>query len=62
MQRCLVALRAPGHGSRGDPPIQIGRVRGRGEKGILLAVFMLQQGEDRSVADRLGAILKKAAD
>jgi L-seryl-tRNA(Ser) seleniumtransferase len=46
----------------GDPPIQIGRVRGTGDKGILLSVFMLQKGEDRIVADRLRAILKKAAD
>jgi L-seryl-tRNA(Ser) seleniumtransferase len=45
----------------GDPPIQIGRVRGTGDKGILVSVFMLQEGEDRIVADRLRAILEKAA-
>jgi L-seryl-tRNA(Ser) seleniumtransferase len=44
----------------GDPPIAIGRVRGTGDKGVLISVFMLQPGEDRIVADRLRAILKKA--
>jgi L-seryl-tRNA(Ser) seleniumtransferase len=44
----------------GDPPIQIGRVRGTGDKGILISVFMLQDGEDQAVADRLSALLKKA--
>jgi L-seryl-tRNA(Ser) seleniumtransferase len=45
----------------GDPPIQIGRVAGTGDKGALVSVFVLQEGEDRIVADRLHAILKKAA-
>jgi L-seryl-tRNA(Ser) seleniumtransferase len=45
----------------GDPPIRIGRVPGTGSKGILISVLMLQDGEDRIVADRLAAILKKAA-
>jgi len=44
----------------GDPPIQIGRVSGTGDKGILISVFTLQEGEDRVVAERLHAILKKA--
>src|SRR5262249_11862440 len=41
----------------GDPPIQIGRVSGTGDKGVLISVLMLQDGEDRIVADRLRAIL-----
>jgi L-seryl-tRNA(Ser) seleniumtransferase len=45
----------------GDPPIQIGRVRGTGDKGVLISVFMLQDGEDRLVAERLRTILHKAA-
>jgi L-seryl-tRNA(Ser) seleniumtransferase len=45
----------------GDPPIQIGRVSGTGDKGILISVFMLQEGEERIVAERLRSILKKAA-
>jgi D-glucosaminate-6-phosphate ammonia-lyase len=45
----------------GNPPIQLGRVRGTGDKGVLISVFMLQEGEDRIVADRLRAVMKKAA-
>jgi L-seryl-tRNA(Ser) seleniumtransferase len=45
----------------GDPPIQIGRVRGTGDKGILVSVFVLQEGEERIVADRLHDLLGKAA-
>jgi L-seryl-tRNA(Ser) seleniumtransferase len=45
----------------GDPPIQIGRVAGTGDKGILISVFMLQQGEDRIVARRLRKILQGAS-
>jgi L-seryl-tRNA(Ser) seleniumtransferase len=44
----------------GDPPIQIGRVSGTGDRGILFSVFTLQEGEDRIVADRLRAILTRA--
>jgi L-seryl-tRNA(Ser) seleniumtransferase len=47
--------------AEGEPPIQIGRVRGTGDKGVLISVFMLQDGEDQVVADRLYALLKKAA-
>jgi L-seryl-tRNA(Ser) seleniumtransferase len=43
----------------GDPPIQIGRVRGTGDKGALISVFTLQEGEEKIVADRLRAILAK---
>jgi L-seryl-tRNA(Ser) seleniumtransferase len=45
----------------GDPPVLIGRVSGTGDKGVLISVFVLQEGEDRVVADRLHAILKKAS-
>ena len=44
-----------------DPPIQIGRVPGTGERGIVISVFTLQAGEERVVADRIAAILRKAA-
>jgi uncharacterized pyridoxal phosphate-dependent enzyme len=44
----------------GDPPILIGRVSGTGEKGILLSVFTLQDGEERIVAERLLSLLSKA--
>jgi D-glucosaminate-6-phosphate ammonia-lyase len=47
--------------AEGEPSIQIGRVRGTGDKGVLISVFMLQDGEDQVVADRLRALLKKAA-
>jgi L-seryl-tRNA(Ser) seleniumtransferase len=47
--------------AEGDPPIQIGRVSGTGDKGVLISVFMLQDGEDQVVAGRLHAALKKAS-
>ena len=43
-----------------DPPIQIGRVSGTGDRGILFSVLTLQAGEDQIIADRLHAILSKA--
>ena len=46
--------------AEGDPPIQIGRVSGTGDKGVLISVFVLQDGEDRIVADRLHTLLKRA--
>jgi len=46
--------------AKGDPPIQLGRVGGTGDKGVLISVFTLQEGEDRVVADRLRAILTAA--
>jgi L-seryl-tRNA(Ser) seleniumtransferase len=46
--------------AKGDPPILLGRVSGTGDKGVLVSVFVLQQGEERVVADRLRAILEKA--
>src|SRR5262249_29741162 len=42
----------------GDPPIQIGRVSGTGDRGILISVLTLQEGEERIVAERLQAILR----
>ncbi|HLJ93293.1 MAG TPA: aminotransferase class V-fold PLP-dependent enzyme [Gemmataceae bacterium] len=47
--------------AEGEPPIQIGRVRGTGDKGILISVFMLQDGEELVVADRLRSLLRKAS-
>jgi uncharacterized pyridoxal phosphate-dependent enzyme len=45
----------------GDPPILIGRVHGTGDKGVLISVFVLQEGEERIVAERLRALLEKAS-
>jgi L-seryl-tRNA(Ser) seleniumtransferase len=46
--------------AKGDPPILLGRVSGTGDKGVLISVFVLQDGEDRIVADRLRDLLQKA--
>ncbi len=43
-----------------DPPIQIGRVSGTGDRGVLISVLTLQTGEERIVADRLRALLRGA--
>lgn len=45
----------------GDPPILIGRVPGTGERGVVISVFTLQEGEDRTVAQRVQGILRQAA-
>lgn len=45
----------------GDPPIQIGRVFGTGDKGILISVLMLQAGEDKIVGERVRALLANAS-
>lgn len=45
----------------GDPPVQLGRVSGTGDKGLLISVFTLEAGEESIVADRLLALLKKAS-
>jgi L-seryl-tRNA(Ser) seleniumtransferase len=45
----------------GDPSIRIGRVPGSGDKGILVSVLTLHEGEAEIVAERLAEILKKAA-
>jgi D-glucosaminate-6-phosphate ammonia-lyase len=44
-----------------DPPIQIGRVPGTGERGVVISVFTLQTGEEKIVAGRVHAILRNAA-
>jgi L-seryl-tRNA(Ser) seleniumtransferase len=44
----------------GDPPIVLGRVAGTGDKGVLISVLTLQEGEETIVAERLRKILKKA--
>jgi L-seryl-tRNA(Ser) seleniumtransferase len=41
-----------------DPPIQIGRVSGTGDRGVLISVLTLQTGEERVIADRLRALLR----
>jgi L-seryl-tRNA(Ser) seleniumtransferase len=46
----------------GNPPIQIGRVSGTGDKGALIAVFTLADGEERVVAERLRKIFTAAAE
>jgi len=47
--------------AQGDPPIQIGRVGGTGDRGILISVLTLQAGEEQTVAERLRGILGKGA-
>jgi L-seryl-tRNA(Ser) seleniumtransferase len=46
---------------RGDPPVQIGRVSGTGDRGALISVLTLQDGEDEVVAGRLRGIFQQAA-
>ena len=45
----------------GNPPIQIGRVPGTGERGVVISVFTLQPEEERIVAERTADILRRAA-
>jgi L-seryl-tRNA(Ser) seleniumtransferase len=47
--------------AKGDPPIQLGRVSGAGDKGVLVSVFMLQVGEEHVVAERLRFLLANAS-
>jgi L-seryl-tRNA(Ser) seleniumtransferase len=47
--------------AEGDPPVLIGRVSGTGDRGVLVSVCVLQEGEERVVADRLHALLTEAA-
>jgi L-seryl-tRNA(Ser) seleniumtransferase len=44
----------------GDPPIQLGRVSGTGDKGVLVSVLTLADGEERLVAKRLREVFKRA--
>jgi L-seryl-tRNA(Ser) seleniumtransferase len=43
----------------GEPSIQIGRVSGTGDRGILISVLTLQDGEERIVAARLRQLLTR---
>ena len=45
----------------GDAPIQIGRVPGTGDRGVVISVFTLQAGEERVVAERIAAVLRGVA-
>src|SRR5262245_4842609 len=45
----------------GDPSIRLARVVGTGDKGLLISVLTLQEGEEQIVASRLAEILTKAA-
>ena len=45
----------------GTPSIRVGRVSGTGDKGILISVLTLQEGEEQIVAARIAEILKRAA-
>ena len=47
--------------AQGKPPIRLGRVRGTGEAGLLISVFMLKPGEVEVVARQLAAVLNDAA-
>src|SRR5262249_45410230 len=44
----------------GDPPILLGRVSGTGDKGVLISVLTLGEGEERIVAQRIHYILKNS--
>src|SRR5262249_62249359 len=44
----------------GNPPIQLGRMHGTGDKGVLISVLTLQHGEERMVAERMSGLLKSA--
>jgi L-seryl-tRNA(Ser) seleniumtransferase len=46
--------------AQGDPAIALGRVRGTGDRGLLVSVFVLQPGEVEIVADRLRDLLRQA--
>src|SRR5262249_53978921 len=45
----------------GDQPIQLGRVAGTGDKGVLISVLTLQEGEERIVAERTSELIRKAS-
>jgi L-seryl-tRNA(Ser) seleniumtransferase len=46
----------------GDPPIQLGRMHGTGDKGVLISVLTLQEGEERIVAERVQHFLQRATE
>ena len=43
-----------------DPRVATARIHGTGEKGFLIAVWMLQPGEEKIVAERLRQVLEEA--
>ncbi len=45
----------------GDPPIATARVHGTGDEGFLISVFMLEEGEERVVGERVRALLRERA-
>ncbi len=45
----------------GDAPIVTGRVHGTGDEGFLISVFMLQPGEEQTVAQRIRQVLGRAS-
>ena len=47
--------------AEGDPPIQIGRVSGTGDRGILISVLTLQDKEEHIVAQRLREIFARVS-
>lgn len=56
----LTRVQLTKHLAEGDPPILLGRVSGTGDKGVLISVLTLQEGEEQIVAARLREVLKKA--
>jgi len=46
----------------GDRPIQLGRMHGTGDKGVLISVLTLQEGEEGIVAERMQQLLKSATE
>jgi L-seryl-tRNA(Ser) seleniumtransferase len=48
-------------GAAGNPPVALGRVRGTGDRRLLVSVFLLKPGHDRVVADRLKEVLQAAS-
>ena len=47
--------------AKGTPPIRLGRVRGTGDQGLLISVFMLKPGEVEIVSRQLATVLCDAA-
>ncbi|MBC7816159.1 MAG: aminotransferase class V-fold PLP-dependent enzyme [Planctomycetaceae bacterium] len=47
--------------AEGDTPIMTGRVHGTGDEGFLISVFMLQPGEEKTVAQRIRQVLGRSS-
>jgi L-seryl-tRNA(Ser) seleniumtransferase len=56
----LTATRLTADLATGDPPIRLDRVHGTGDRGILIAVATLQEGDEHIVAERLATLLRTA--